>query len=135
MTKLISILIIVVLLYCSWRFYLYWDRVKNEQENAKQQAAAALSISPESLPGMPYELAPSLQAAQKAGAQGLRAWLKQYGSQIYDPRKAWIELDFCVAVSQESPAEARRVFGEVKRRTPPASPVWPRIQQLSETYE
>jgi len=54
---------------------------------------------------------------------------------VEDPRKAWIELDFCVAVAREDPAEARRVFAAVKERIGPASPVWPRMKELEKTYE
>jgi len=77
----------------------------------------------------------SLQAAKKQGASGLRTWLKSYGQMVQDPRKAWIELDYCVMVSREDLPEARRVFAEVKARTSPASPVWPRVKDLEKTYE
>ena len=46
----------------------------------------------------------------------MRNWLKTYGQSVEDPRKAWIELDYCVAVAREDPAEARRVFAAVKER-------------------
>jgi hypothetical protein len=65
----------------------------------------------------------------------LRNWLKAYDRQIKDPRKAWIELDYCVLVAREDPAEARRVFASVKDRMPASSPVWPRIKQLEKTYQ
>ncbi len=45
-----------------------------------------------------------------------------------DPRKAWIELDSCVAIAREDPSEARRVFAEVKKRTP-------RVKALEKTYK
>ena len=54
---------------------------------------------------------------------------------VQDPRKAWIELDYCVLVSREDLSEARRVFAEVKKRTPPSSPVWPRVKDLEKVYE
>jgi len=78
---------------------------------------------------------PSLQAAKSQGAAGLRNWLKTYGPTVKDPRKAWIELDYCVMVARDDPAEARRVFRSVRERTGPTSPVWPRIKQLAPTYE
>ena len=134
MTKLISILIIVVLLYGGWRLFLYWDSVKLEQE-AAQKRAEAEQVVPEQLPGMASQLEPSLQAAKNQGAAGLRNWLKTYGQAIRDPRKAWIQLDYCLLLSRESPAEARRLFAEVKNRTPESSPVWRRIKQLEKTYE
>lgn len=134
MTKLIAALIIVAVLYGGWELFLYWEKVKNEEETKQKQDAAAMVMG-DQLPGMPYELEPSLQAAQKKGAAGLRNWLKTYGPRIEDPRKAWIQLDYCVAVAREDPAEARRVFAEVKERLSPSSLVWPRMKQLEKTYE
>ena len=134
MTKLIAALIIVVVLYGGWQLFFYWERVKNEEETQKKQTVAE-AVMGDQLPGMPYQLDASLRAAQNQGAAGLRNWLKAYGEKIQDPRKAWIELDYCVAVSREDPSEARRVFAEVKKRTQSTSPVWPRIKRLEKTYE
>jgi len=92
-------------------------------------------IMGDQLPGMPSQLEQSLQEARKRGAAGLRDWLKAHGQSIEDPRKAWIELDYCVAVAREDTAEARRVFASVKERIGSASPVWPRVKQLEKTYE
>jgi len=135
MTKWITILIIAVVLYGGWQLFLYYDRVKSEDEETQKKAAATENVSPQQLSGMPYQLESSLEAAQKQGAAGLRNWLKTYGPSIQDPRKAWIQLDYCVEVSQQDPAEARRVFAEVKGRTPDSSPVWKRIKQLEKAYE
>ena len=134
MTKLIAALIIVAVLYGGWQLFFYWERVKNEEETEKKKAVAE-AVMGDQLPGMPYQVDASLRAAQNQGAPGLKNWLKAYGDKIQDPRKAWIELDYCVAVSREDPSEARRVFAEVKNRTQPTSPVWPRIQRLQKTYE
>jgi hypothetical protein len=134
MTKAIVVLMVVAVLYCGWHLFLYWDKVKNEQEVARKQEAAAVVI-PEQLPGMPPQLEDSLRTAQQEGAAALRNWLKVNGAAIQDPRKAWIELDFCILLARENPSEARRIFAEVKERTPPASPVWPRINQLARTFQ
>ena len=134
MTKLIAILMIVAALYGDWQFFLYWEKVKNEAETKHKQDAAAL-VNGDQLPGLPYQFETSLRAAQKRGTAGLRNWLKTYSQSVEDPRKAWIELDFCVAVAREDPAEARRVFAGVKERLGPSSPVWPRMKQLEKTYE
>ena len=134
MTKLIAALIIVAALYGGWELFLYWEKVKNEQETKQKQDAAAMVIG-DQLPGMSYKLEPSLQAARKQGATGLKSWLKTHAQSVEDPRKAWIELDYCVAVAREDPAEAKRVFAAVKDRLPPSSPVWPRMKQLERTYE
>lgn len=133
-TKLIAAVIIIVVLYGGWELFLYWDKVKNEQENEKKNAAAAI-VRGDQLPGLPYGLETSLHAAEGQGATGLRNWLKTFGNQVKDPRKAWIELDYAVMLAREDPAEARKVFASVKERTGPASPVWPRVKQLAPTYE
>ena len=134
MTKLIAVLMIVAALYGGWQLFLYWEKVNNQKETKQKQDAAALVIG-DQLPGLPNNLEASLQAARKQGTAGLRRWLKTYGQSVEDPRKAWIELDFCVAVAREDPAEARRVFAGVKERLRSSSPVWPRMKQLEKTYE
>ncbi|HWW02455.1 MAG TPA: hypothetical protein VNZ64_22345 [Candidatus Acidoferrum sp.] len=134
MTKVIAVVMIVVVVWGGWELFFYWERVKNEEETEKKQAAAA-AVMGERLPGMAYQLEESLKAAQSHGAAAMQAWLKTYGQTLQDPRKAWIELDYCVVISRDNPAEAKRIFGEVKKRTPETSPVWPRIKQLEKTYE
>jgi hypothetical protein len=114
--------------------FLYWDRVKNEEQVAKKQAAAAV-VSGDQLSGVPYTMEPSLHAAEQHGPAALKNWLKTYDKVIADPRKGWLELDYCVEIAKEDPAEARRAFAEVKKRTPPSSPIWPRIKRLEKTYE
>lgn len=134
MTKLIAALIIVAVLYGGWELFFYWERIKNEEETQKKQVVSE-AVMADQLAGMPYQLDPSLKAAQDQGATGLANWLKTYGARIQDPRKAWIQLDYCVLISREDPAEARRIFADVKNRTPTSSPIWPRIKRLEKTYE
>ena len=134
MTKIIAALIIIVVVWGGWELFLYWDKVKNEDETKQKQEAAAMVVG-DQLPGLAYQLEGSLQAARKQGAAGLKSWLKTHSQSVEDPRKAWIELDYCVAVAREDTAEARRVFAAVKERTPQSSPVWPRIKKLEETYK
>ncbi len=134
MTKLIAALLIVGAIWGSWELFLYWEKVKNEEETRQKQDAAAMVMG-EQLPGLPFELQESLQTAQKRGAAGLEAWLKVNAANVEDPRRAWIELDYCVAVARENPAEARRVFATVKERLTSSSPVWARMKQLEQTYQ
>jgi hypothetical protein len=133
-TKLIAALAIALAIFGGWGLYKYWETFENNKQ-AEIKAAAAKAVVPEQLPGLPYELQPSLEAAQKQGPSAFQAWLRTHSRALQDPRKAWIELDYCVMVSRNNPAEARRVFEAVKQRTTPASPVWPRIQDLQKTYE
>lgn len=134
MTKLIALLMVVAVLWGGWELFFYWEKVKNNQEIEKKQAAAAVTGG-EALSGMPYQLEASLENAKKQGAAGLGSWLKTYGRMIQDPRKAWIQLDYCMMISLDDPSQAKRLFAEIKARTPHTSPVWPRIEQLERTYE
>jgi hypothetical protein len=134
MTKLITAFIFIVIGYCGYQLFIYWETVKEQKENEQKQAAV-LAIQGEGLPGMPYQLNESLRAAKQQGNAAVRTWLKTYGPAVQDPRKAWIELDFCVAIARDAPAEARHIFASVKKRTPPESPVWPRVKQLEKSYE
>src|SRR3954466_9953303 len=112
MTKLIGILIIVVVLFGAWRLFLYWDKINHEKEVADKQAASSVITSGTQLGGLPQQLESSLQLAQKQGPASLAAWLKMYGANVPDPRRAWIQLDYCIAVGTKNPAEARRVFAD-----------------------
>ena len=133
-TKLIAALIIALVALGCWGLWTYWDKFEENQKQAEREAAAKI-VHPEQLPGMPGELQESLNAAQKQGAAALRNWLVTHDRALQDPRKAWIELDYCMLLSKEDPNEAKRVFAAVKQRTKPSSPIWPRIQELSKTYE
>lgn len=135
MTKLISILLVVAALWGGWQLFLYWDKVKTEDEVAAKKKAQSEIVSGDQLPGLPSSLEPSYQAARKQGATALKNWLKLNGRNVQDPRKAWIELDYCVAIAREDPAEAKRVYTSVRDRTPQSSQVWPRIKQLEKTYQ
>jgi len=134
MTKLIAVLILLAVVFIGWEGFFYWEKVKNEEETQKKQAAASV-VTEEQLSGVPQPLEPTLRAAEAQGAAGLRNWLKTYGRSIQDPRKGWIELDYCLLISKENPSEARRIFAEVKNRTPESSPLWPRIHKLEKAYE
>lgn len=134
MTKLIAAFVIILVIVAGWKLVGYYKQVEAESRMQKKAETGA-DIRPEQLEGMPYELTPSLQAAQKNGADGLRDWLKYYGPQLQDPRKAWIELDYCLAAMRDDPNGAKRVFQSVKQRTATNSPVYPRIRQLERTFE
>jgi hypothetical protein len=134
MTRLISILIIALVLLGAWKLLEYWQKIQYENEHAKKEAAARV-VTPDQLPGLPSGLQPSLDAAEQQGPAALDNWLKAYGRYVQDPRLAWIELDYCVMIARSDPNEARRIFAAVRDRTPPASPVWPRIKELEKSYQ
>ena len=66
----------------------------------------------------------------------MRDWLKRFekSPKIPEDRLAWIKLDYVLMVSQTDPKEAKRVFAEVKEKTPSTSKAYPRIQKLEKTY-
>jgi hypothetical protein len=132
MTRLISILILVLVIWAGRRMYTHWEQVRDEKVVAEKPTAAT---NPRQLAGLPPQLEPSLEAAERAGAAGLKNWLKTYDRMVRDPRRAWVELDCCVLLARDNPAEAKRLFATVKGRTPASSPVYPRIKQLERTYE
>lgn len=115
-----------------WKLYEGWD---TGQKTAAAQAATPAPITGTQLPGLVSSLESKLAASQELGATGLRNFLTQYGKGIRDPRLAWIELDYAVLVMRENPAEAKKIFARVKKRTPVSSLVYPRIKQLEKTYE
>ena len=134
MKALISIVIIVLLLFGAWELWLQWDKY-NTNKDLEQKQQESLVINPQQLPGVPFELEQSYQAAAKQGAAGLRAWLKANSEKINDPRKAWIELDYMVLIAHEDPVEAKKIFAYVKSRIPADSPVYQRVKELAKTYE
>jgi hypothetical protein len=54
---------------------------------------------------------------------------------VKDPRLAWIELDYVLMITKDDPVQAKRVFQDVKQRTPPESKIYPRIKSLEKNYE
>ena len=133
MKILIVALIVGVIGLGAWQIFETWHGLKEKPAKAEQAPVTVPQL--ESLEGLPGGLEPSLQAAQRRGAAGLRDWLRLYGKTVRDPRLAAIELDYVVLVSRDDIGEARRVFSRVKTRTSPASPVYARIKQLEKTYQ
>lgn len=130
----ISIVVVVAILYGIWTAWLQWDKYRADQDIQKKQAAI-LAIPPEQLPGMPEGWEESFKTASKAGPTGVRNWLRAYGQRVQDPRRAWIELDYMITISKDDPQEAKRIFNDIKARTPQDSPVYLRIKQLEKTYQ
>jgi hypothetical protein len=132
-TKLIAAVIIIGVLYGGWSLFFYWEKVRDEKESIRKEEAAA--VSGDTLAGLPYGLDQSLRNATAQGPNALKNWLKEFGHLVQDPRKAWIELDYCVMLTRNDPAEAKRIFAAVRERTGPTSPVWNRVKQLAPSYE
>lgn len=135
MTKaLLTIAIVAIVGLGAWYIFEYWQKVDAEKASDQKQAEST-QVNPDTLPGLPDGWDTSLHAAEQGGASALGNWLKIYGNGVHDPRKAWIQLDYVVMITRDNPGEAKRLFGDVKDRTDPKSPVWPRIQAMQKTYE
>ena len=131
---LITILIVVVVVFGGYKLWQYWENVENEREKDKNPPA---QITPDRVQGLPDKLRPSLEQAEKGGPKALKAWLDQYKRTglVKDPRLAWIELDYVLMITRDDPIEAKKIFAEIKQRTPPDSPVYQRIKTLEKNYE
>lgn len=132
MSRIYSLLLLAALLWGAIRFFSYYQRV--------QRGGAAevgfVEVKGEALPGLSLELAPGYAAARDS-AVTLKRWLDQHqrSPDLQDPRKAWIQLDYVQMISLENPAEAKRLFAEIKQRVGPNSPVYARLRKLERTYE
>lgn len=103
-------------------------KAKQEKENPSKESVVT------QLEGVPEQLETSLQNAQAQGAPALKTWLQHNRKYCRDPRLAEIDLNYVVLVSRSNPAEAKKVFQAVKKRTPTSSPVYERIKRLEPTY-
>ena len=133
------VIALIILLVVGFLGYSLWDqwREANEQKRASREAATGANIDPKKLPGLPFQLEPKLEEAQRGGLPKFKAFIdgvKQM-KDVKDPRLAWIELDYVVMLSYSNPVEAKKLFWEIKRRTPENSPIYPRIRTLEKTYE
>jgi hypothetical protein len=135
MTKLIGILAVVLVIWGGYEVFEMWDRYDTNKDIADKKAESERNFNPDGLPGMPYELQKTYDIAKTRGAVGIGDWLKAYHEKVQDPRRAWIELDYAVMISSKDPAEAKKIYEDVKARTPENSPVYPRVKQLANTYE
>ena len=135
MKILIAILILAIVGFLGWKLYERWDETSRQEDLKKAQAS--VQVDSRSLPGMDQRLERSLEEAGQGGARGLREWLDKHQRSGYvkDPRLAAIELDYAVFLLGEKPAEARKIYANVKERTPTDSPLYPRIQHLQKTFE
>jgi hypothetical protein len=133
MKYVIGIIIVVGLSLGAWQIYQYWGTVNEKPPQAV--ASSAPQVSGDQLSGLPRSLEESLQRAEQGGTAAMKEFLTAHASEIKDPRRAWIELDYVVLVGVSDAGEARRVFRKVQGRLTPGSPVYERMKQLAKTYE
>lgn len=134
MTKAIGVLIILAVGYVGYLLFLQWDKARLEHDGRQKDEAAAI-VQGDNLPGLPSPLEQGYRSAKDHGATAFQNWFKANERSMADPRKAWIELELCVAMTRVSPAESRKIFINVKDRVPPSSPVWSRVKELEKTFE
>ncbi len=136
MKALISLMLLLAAFWVGKKLFLTYQDIEKHSPNGEpassRQAASSASAA---LPGLPASLETSLAAAEKQGVSGLRDWLRNYRSFAKDPRLAAIELDYVVLISRQDPAEARRIFDNVKGRTPTFSPIYDRVKRLEKTFQ
>jgi hypothetical protein len=136
MKALIALLILLGVFWVGKKLFRSYDEIEKRQSGTEQASPnAPAATPPSSLPGLPATLEPSLSAAEKQGAAGLRDWLHNYRIYARDPRLASIELDYVVLISHQDPAEAQRIFQDVKSRTPTFSPIFERVKRLEKTFQ
>jgi hypothetical protein len=136
MKVLIGILIALIVALGAYKIYEHWTYV-SEQNSLEQKATAGPDVDPRRLPGLPWQLDAKLSEAQQAGPEAFKRFVEQLRKypDVKDPRLAWIELDYVVLISSTDPLKAKQIFYDVKKRTPEDSPIYPRIRQLSKTYD
>ncbi len=131
MRQFLTLLLLLAAFLVGKQIFSYWKQV----ESGEASKPVSTQVDPKSLPGMPPELEQTLYNVTQLGPQSLGKWLDYYRPRLSDPRLAWIELDYVLMISRENPEEARRIFQDVKGRTPKTSPVYSRIKQLEKTYD
>jgi hypothetical protein len=133
MKALIAILVVVGVIFGGWKLWDYWDTVDQQKESAQKVP----DVTEDQMGRMTPELENTLQEARKKGASGLKDWLNKYqkSPKIPEARLVWIKLDYVLMASQSDPLEAKKVFADVKEKTPASSPVYPRIKKLEKSYQ
>ena len=136
MKALIALILLMAAFWVGKRLFLTYQSVeKNSSRTVQSGAEPDTPQRSSTLSGLPPALEASLAEAQRQGAAGLRQWLRNYRSQVRDPRLAAIELDYVVLIGLQDPVEARRIFQSVKARTPTFSPVYARVKRLESTFQ
>ena len=132
MKPLIGIAVVIAVIVGIWKMWDYWDQVNKERMATQAETEA---LAQQHFEGMPQQLEASLQKAQSGGSKSFKQWLEHYRPSVKDPRLAAIELDYVLAIANENPVEAKRIFLQVKNRIPTNSPLYKRIQPLEKNYE
>lgn len=130
------ILITLIVLIGGYKLFEHWEAVK-ERRMLEEKVARGADINPDTLPGLPWQLVQKLRDAQQAGPASVKNFIEycKRSPEVKDPRLAWIELDYVVMITSTDPVEAKKIFHEVKKRTPEDSPIVPRLKSMEKNYE
>ena len=136
MKAAISVLLVIGFIFGVYKLWDYWDNLDRQKVQSIEKAEKE-AIRGESLPGLPQALEADLTKAKADGPKATKAFIERIKKSplVADPRLAWIEIDYVVAVSLQDPVEAKRAFREVKQRVTPDSPVYRRVKELEKTYD
>jgi len=134
MKVIIAIVVVALLGFVGFKVWEYWTQTEGDKPLAGNPTG---EVRPTSLQGLPPQLEPRLLEAQRRGPDTFKEFIDSIKKSplVKDPRLAWIELDYVVMIASRDPAEAKRLFAKIKERTPPDSPVYPRIKSLEKTFE
>lgn len=135
MKALIAILLLMGAFWVVQQLFKSYQSVQKPSGTQPAESSQPSSSAASTLSGLPPPLEPSLAAAEKQGAAGLKEWLRLNRAHVRDPRLGAIELDYAVLISLQDPAEARRIFQEVKSRTPTFSPLYDRVKRLEKSLQ
>jgi hypothetical protein len=137
MKVLVNVLIALAVAFVGFKVFVHWEKVK-EKRVLEERAERGADIDPDQLPGLPQHLRDKVREVQQHGDPAVfKRFIdacKNYPD-VKDPRLAWMELDYVVAISAINPIEAKKIFRAVKKRTPPDSPIMPRIRLMEKNYE
>ena len=139
--KILGFLVLLALTYGVYWMVTYYKRDFEAKPPAPQTAAADpaaaagdANVPADSMAGLPPRLEAPLKAAYAQGATALSNWLRTSRAYVGDPRLGAIELDLAALLSRTDPAAAKRIYQEVRKRTPSDSPLYARVKKLEAVY-
>jgi hypothetical protein len=136
MSKLLLVLLVASVVWGIWRISKLYSRVDSSgsipAETAPAQPAPVAEVE---LPPLSPALETSLAQANAGGPTLLKQWLDTYKQRVPEPRLSSIQLDYAQMLVRTDPAQARRVYAEVKARQGADSVLAPRLKRLARTFE
>jgi hypothetical protein len=130
--------LIIIALLIWGGYYVVSSLTSRYSAIEKKEAAANAPPAPvpsSALEGMPYQLQPSLDAAEAQGPAALKRWIDTNQRYLRDPKLGDIQLDLAVSLMRQDLGQARTIYANVKSRTPANSPLQGRLQKLSKSLE